>query len=165
MIPSTRITINAYLAEGASFKDTQQIQEKIEQAAYALKSDETMLAINGDHRFIKAVRSSAINHHVRVDVRLTPAEHRTLNVIQVKDRWRELIGPLPGVKELSLRFTINHNRKDLRFRISLPGNDNEQLAAVVSDIRETLSRYTSIHQIEDNLEGCLLYTSPSPRDA
>jgi multidrug efflux pump subunit AcrB len=71
----------------------------------------------------------------------------------VKDRWRKLIGPLSGVKELNLRFTINRNRKDLRFRISLPGNDNEQLLSVVNDIRSSLGRYESVYEIEDNLDG------------
>ena len=74
-----------------------------------------MLELNGDATFIKAIRSSAMNNVARVDVRLIPSDERKINIIQVKDRWRELIGPLAGVKELSLRFTINRNQKDLRF--------------------------------------------------
>jgi multidrug efflux pump subunit AcrB len=153
IVPSTSISINAFLAEGASFNDTKKIQEQIEAAAYLLRSDKDMLDINGDGLFIKAIRSSAINNVVRVDVRLTPSDERKINIIQVKDRWRELIGPLAGVKELSLRFTINQSQKDLRFRISMPGNDVEQLNNIVRDVREVLSRYESIYQIEDNLEG------------
>ncbi len=64
-----------------------------------------------------------------------------------------MIGPLAGVKELSLRFTINRNQKDLRFRISMPGNDVEQLNNIVRDVREVLALYESVYQIEDNLEG------------
>ncbi|MFT6387515.1 MAG: multidrug efflux pump subunit AcrB [Cellvibrionaceae bacterium] len=153
IIPSTRVSINAVLPEGASFKDTQQVQAKIEQAAYQLRSDEIMLEINGDGEFIKAIRSSAKNNSVRVDVRLTQENERRVNVIEVKDRWRKLIGPLPGVKELTLRFTINQNRKDLRFRISLPGNDQEKLIDVVSKLRSILLQYQSVQAIEDNLEG------------
>jgi multidrug efflux pump subunit AcrB len=153
IVPSTRVTINAFLAEGAGFNDTKKVQQKIEAAAYLLRSDEKMLAINGDGSFIKAIRSSAINNVARVDVRLIPDDEREINIIQVKDRWRELIGPLAGVKELSLRFTINHNQKDLRFRISMPGNDIEQLNNIVRDMREVLARYESVYQIEDNLEG------------
>ncbi len=153
IIPSTRVTINAYLPEGANFEDTKKIQEKMEQAAYQLSSDQKMLDINGDGSFVKAIRSFAKDNRARVDVRLTQSHERKINIIQVKDRWRELIGPLPGVKEFSLRFTINRNRKDLRFRISLPGNDGEQLSSIVNDVRSTLGRYESIYDIEDNLEG------------
>lgn len=153
VIPSTRVSINAVLPEGASFKDTQEIQAKIEQAAYQLRNDDLILDINGDGDFIKAIRSSANNNTVRVDVRLTEEGERKINVIQIKDRWRELIGPLPGVKELTLRFTINRNRKDLRFKISLPSNDQEKLVGVVSELRSVLSQYQSVQEIEDNLEG------------
>ncbi len=153
VVPSTRITINAFLAEGAGFNDTKKIQQQIEDAAYLLSSDKQMLDINGDGGFVKAIRSSAIENVARVDVRLTPSEDRKINVIQVKDRWRELIGTLSGVKELSLRFTISNNQKDLRFRISIPGNDVEQLNNIVRDVREALGRYEDIYQIEDNLEG------------
>lgn len=153
VVPSTRVTINAFLAEGAGFNDTKRVQQQIEAAAYLLRSDEQMLEINGDGAFIKAIRSSAINNVARVDVRLIPSDERKINIIQVKDRWRELIGPLAGVKELSLRFTINRNQKDLRFRISMPGNDVEQLNNIVRDVREVLALYESVYQIEDNLEG------------
>lgn len=153
VIPSTRVTINAYLAEGASFADTKKVQEKIEQAAYQLRTDEKMLVINGSDNFIHAIRSSARNNHARVDIRLTAAESRSVNVLQVKDRWRELVGPLPGVKEFSLRFTINNNKKALRFRISLPGNDNQRLANAVTDVEQALSQYQSVYQIENNLDG------------
>ncbi|MGH1440073.1 MAG: efflux RND transporter permease subunit [Cellvibrionaceae bacterium] len=153
IIPSTRVSINAVLPEGVSFADTKAVQAKIEAAAYLLHEDKTMLDINGSGDFIKAIRSSANNNKVRVDVRLTQANERTINVIQVKDRWRELIGPLPGVKELTLRFTINRNKKDLRFKISLPGNDQEKLEAVVGDLRSSLAEYESVQDIEDNLEG------------
>ncbi|MGH1487128.1 MAG: efflux RND transporter permease subunit [Cellvibrionaceae bacterium] len=153
IIPSTRVTINAYLAEGASFEDTKKVQQKIEEAAYQLEKESKMLDINGGESFIKAIRSSAKDNHARVDVRLIPANERTINVIQVKNHWRKLIGPLPDVKELSLRFTINRNRKDIRFRISLPGNDNKQLSSVVGDVRNALSQYESVHEIEDNLDG------------
>jgi multidrug efflux pump subunit AcrB len=112
-----------------------------------------MLEINGNGDFIKAIRSSAINNVARVDVRLTPSDERKIDIIQVKDRWRELIGPLAGVKELSLRFTINRSQKDLRFRISMPGNDVEQLNQIVRDVRDVLALYESVYQIEDNLEG------------
>lgn len=153
IIPSSRVSINAVLAEGVSFSDTQRVQAIIEKAAYELYDDEEIIAINGDGNFIKAIRSSANNNSVRVDVRLIPANERKINVIQVKDRWRELIGPLPDVKELTLRFTINRNRKDLRFRISLPGNNQEQLTSVVRELRSVLAQYESIEDIEDNLEG------------
>lgn len=153
VIPSTRVTISAALSEGVSFENTKRVQEQIEAAAYQLKNDKQMLDVNGSDDFIKAIRSSAKNNNVRVDVLLNDAGERELTVIQVKDRWRDLIGPLPDVKELTLRFTINMSSKDMRFRISLPGNNPELLATVVNDVRKVLSSYETVFDIEDNLEG------------
>jgi multidrug efflux pump subunit AcrB len=153
IIPSTRVTINAYLVEGASFEDTKKIQEQIEKAAYQLQRDEKMLAINGDNNFVKAIRATANNNHARVDVRLVAVDDRKINIFQVKDRWRELIGPLSGVKEFSMRFTIDRDRKDIRFNLTLPGNDQVQLASAVADIKRVLSGYDAIYDLEDTLEG------------
>ncbi|MFT7222840.1 MAG: multidrug efflux pump subunit AcrB [Cellvibrionaceae bacterium] len=153
VIVSSSVTITANLPEGVAFSESKRIQDQIEQAAYQLESDEKLVGINGSGNFIRAIRSEAEDNVVTVRVRLTPDETRKVNIIQIKDRWQQLIGPLSGVKTLSLRFTINPDRKDLRFRVSLPGNNNEQLAAAVGDIREDLGRYEAVYQIEDNLEG------------
>ncbi len=153
IIPSTRVSINAQLPEGVSFAETKRVQAKIEAAAYQLFTDKKMIDINGGTGFIKVIRSSSRDNSARVDIRLIPATERKITVIQVKDRWRELIGPLPSVKELSLRFTINRNKKDVRFRISLPGNDAQQLANVVSSVEKVLEQYPAVYNIEDNLEG------------
>ncbi|MBX2809573.1 MAG: efflux RND transporter permease subunit [Cellvibrionaceae bacterium] len=153
IVPSSRISITAVLPEGVGFEQTLRVQQQIEAAAYALRGDAHLLNINGDGNFISAVQSSADNNRARVRVRLTDSHKRTVNIIQVKNRWRELIGPIAGVKEFSLRFTINHNRKDLRFRIRLPGNDQQQLARAVNSVRDSLSRYQAVVDIEDTLEG------------
>jgi multidrug efflux pump subunit AcrB len=153
VITSSAITITAVLAEGVAFEETKRIQDQIEQAAYRLKTDEKMQAANGDSHFIQAIKSEADNNRVVVRLRLIDSSERKVDIIQVKNRWQQLIGPLSGVKELSLRFTINSDQKDLRFLISLPGNDSQQLAAVVNDVRNSLGRYESVYQIEDTLEG------------
>lgn len=153
IVTSSSVTITASLPEGVAFSESKRIQDQIEQAAYQLQSDETLVDINGGGNFIRDIYSLAENNVVTVKVSLTRSESREVDVIQVKDRWQQLIGPLSGVKSLSLRFTINPNRKALNFRVSLPGNDNQQLTAAVSDIRDALGRYQAVYQIEDNLEG------------
>ena len=154
VITSSTATITAVLPEGAAFSDVKRIQDQIEAAAYQLKGDEQLLALNDHKDFVRAIRSFANDNRVVVRVRLTSSGgDRKVDIIQAKDRWQQIIGPLTGVKELSLRFTINRNRKDLRFRISMPGNDAGQITAAVTEIRNALARYESIYQIEDTLEG------------
>jgi multidrug efflux pump subunit AcrB len=150
---SNSIRISATLAEGAAFDDVKKVQQQIEQAAYQLKNDKKLVGINGDQVFIRAIRSIASGNTVRVRVALMPAEDRTVNIIQVKDRWRKSIGDLEGVKELSLRYTINSNRKALRFRVNVAGNNQQILSDSVAALKSILATYESVYDIEDTLEG------------
>jgi len=150
---SNSIRISATLAEGAAFDDVKKVQQQIEQAAYQLKNDKKLVDINGDQVFIRAIRSIASGNTVRVRVALMPAEDRTVNIIQVKDRWRKSIGDLEGVKELSLRYTINSNRKALRFRVNVAGNNQQILSDSVAALKTALATYESVYDIEDTLEG------------
>jgi multidrug efflux pump subunit AcrB len=150
---SNSIRISATLAEGAAFDDVKKVQQQIEQAAYQLKSDAKLVGINGDQDFIRAIRSIASGSTVRVRVALTPAEDREVNIIQIKDRWRENIGDIEGVKELSLRYTINSNSKALRFRVNVAGNNQQVLSDSVAALKNSLASYESVYDIEDTLEG------------
>lgn len=150
---SNSIRISATLAEGAAFDDVKKVQQQIEQAAYQLKKDEKLVGINGDQDFIRAIRSIASGSTVRVRVALTPAEDREVNIIQIKDRWRENIGDIEGVKELSLRYTINSSSKALRFRVNVAGNNQQVLFDSVAALKTALASYENIYDIEDTLEG------------
>jgi multidrug efflux pump subunit AcrB len=150
---SNSIRISATLAEGASFADVKKVQQQIEYAAQRLTTDAKLVDINGDEAFVRAIRSIASGNTVRVRVALMPAENRTVSIIQVKDRWRESIGDLEGVKELSLRYTINSNSKALRFRVNVAGNNQQILSASIAALKATLATYESVYDIEDTLEG------------
>ena len=150
---SNSIRISATLAEGAAFDDVKKVQQQIEQAAYQLKIDEKLVGINGDQDFIRAIRSIASGSTVRVRVALTPAEDREVNIIQIKDRWRENIGDIEGVKELSLRYTINSSSKALRFRVNVAGNNQQVLFDSVAALKTELASYENVYDIEDTLEG------------
>ena len=150
---SNSIRISATLAEGAAFDDVKKVQQQIEQAAYQLKIDEKLVGINGNQDFIRAIRSIASGSTVRVRVALTPAEDREVNIIQIKDRWRENIGDIEGVKELSLRYTINSSSKALRFRVNVAGNNQQVLFDSVAALKTELASYENVYDIEDTLEG------------
>ena len=150
---SNNIRISAVLTEGAPFSESKRIQQQIETAAHQLKNDEALNRINGDGDFIRAIRSEAIDNTVKAWVALTPAEDRVVDIVQVKNKFRQLIGELDGVKEFDLRFTINSNNKAIRFRINVAGNDEKILAAAVSAVKNKLYTYASVYDIEDTLEG------------
>lgn len=150
---SNTISITAVLAEGSSFLESQRIQQKIGDAARQLREDEQLKEINGEGQFIRAVRTRAVDNEVRVWVALMPTEEREVNIVQVKDRLRELIGDLEGVREFNLNFTINSNSKAIRFRLNIAGNNHEVLAQAVDSLKNKLQTYTNVYDVEDTLEG------------
>jgi len=150
---SNSIRISATLPEGVAFSDVKRVQQQIEQAAYALEEDSQLIDINGDQPFVRAIRSVASSNRVRVRVALLPAEDRTVNILQVKDRWRETIGELEGVKELDLRYTINSSNKALRFRVNVTGNNQQVLTDSVNALKQTLAGYENVYDVEDTLAG------------
>lgn len=150
---SDSIRISAVLAEGAAFDDVKRTQQKIEQAAYQLKTDDILTRVNEGKPFIRAIRSIAQDNSVYILIALMPSEERTVNIVQVKNKWRENIGELEGVKNIDLRYTINSNSKALRFRINVAGNNQAVLADSVAALKSTLATYESVYDISDTLEG------------
>jgi multidrug efflux pump subunit AcrB len=150
---SNNIRISAVLSEGSAFSESQRIRQQLENAAYQLASDKKLVDINGEGKFIRAIRAEAVDNNVRLWIALMPSEERVVDIVQVKNRLRALIGDLEGVKEFNLRFTINANNKALRFRVNVSGNDNAQLSASVEALKNKLQSYASVYDVEDTLEG------------
>jgi len=152
-VPSNNIRITAELAEGTSFAETKRIQQQIERAAYQLKIDPHMIDLNGDGDFIRAIKSTAEDNVVKVVMALVESSERSVNILQTKERWQQLIGPLSGVKDFNLSFTINAMTEAIRFRVSTAGNDLGALSGAVTALRQTLESYDGVFQVEDTLEG------------
>ena len=152
-VPSNSIRISAILAEGAPFAEVRRIQRQIETAAYQLKTDEKIRTINGDGRFIRAIQSTARDNTVSIRVALLPAEERKINIVQTKERWQALIGPLTGVKDFDLSFTINQMSESIRFAVSVAGNDLQRLSAAVDAVKTRMLQYDNVFQVEDTFEG------------
>ncbi|HIO91980.1 MAG TPA: efflux RND transporter permease subunit [Leucothrix mucor] len=93
------------------------------------------------------------SHLARVQFETIPPEYRTLTVTssQLIREWRKLIGPIPGIKDLSFRAEIGHAGQPLA--IQLKGDDFKELEAVSALIKEKLASFDGIFDITDSLEG------------
>jgi len=77
---------------------------------------------------------------------------RQLSSPYLADRWRELIGPIPGVKQLTFSANAAGQGGD-PINIQLSGRDFEQLQAASRDIREHLAGYEGLYDIRDNFSS------------
>jgi len=72
-----------------------------------------------------------------------------LSAPELANRWRELIGPIPGVKEMS--FNANAaGGAGAPIDIQLAGRDFGQLQAAAERVKEKLATYEGLFDIKDN---------------
>ena len=67
----------------------------------------------------------------------------------IADRWRELVGTVPGVRELTIDATEGHEEKDIHIRLASHNLDDVEAAA--SDLKEALRGYNGAYEISDTL--------------
>ncbi len=93
------------------------------------------------------------SHLARVQFETIPPENRTSTVTssQLIKEWRKLIGPIPGIKNLSFLAEIGHAGQPLA--IQLKGDNFKELEAVAVFVKEKLASYDGVFDITDSLEG------------
>lgn len=75
-----------------------------------------------------------------------------LSSLYLADRWRELIGPIAGVKQLSFIANAAGQGGD-PINIQLSGRDFGQLQAASQAIRQKLATYEGLYDIRDNFSS------------
>ena len=93
------------------------------------------------------------SHLGRVMFEIVPPEQRTLQVssAELVNEWRETIGEIAGAKNVSYRAEIGGGGSPVDVEIS--GNDFDQMTQVSAAIKQQLTQYPGISDIEDTFEG------------
>ncbi|VAV85015.1 Acriflavin resistance protein [hydrothermal vent metagenome] len=99
-----------------------------------------------------SVWGSAGSNTGRVTFEIVEPEKRSVDVtsFELVKEWRESIGALPGVKELSFRSELGRGGDPVD--IQLKGVDFETLSVVVAKIKTWLTQYPGVFDITDSFE-------------
>ena len=147
---------------------TERAVRQIEEAAYALRDElaaelpasepplfRHVLSVVGSQRGGSPFggRVAAGQSHLgMVDAELSPSEDRSLHAGEVADRWRDRVGTIPGVEELT--FSGMHHHFGDPIAIELRGNDMDALIGAADEVAEALAGYPGVFEIRDsNREG------------
>ena len=162
------VVATVVLPQGASIEETADKTEFIEDAAQRLKrefADENgespvlhILASIGTQPFnvAKSQQARQVDDSFdgsnlgEVNIQLQPAELRTVSANEVQARWRELVGTLPDVEELSFTSDLFGTGKDINIEIS--GRDFTDLRAAAEDLKSQLRTY-AVSEISDSFRG------------
>lgn len=90
-------------------------------------------------------------HAGQVFLELLPAEERSLKVTEVVNRWRELVGEIPGADRLTFS-TLTGGPGGNPLEIQLIGNDLYELKAAAAELKTEISKYKGTFDITDNFK-------------
>ncbi|MEB8432258.1 efflux RND transporter permease subunit [Cocleimonas sp. KMM 6892] len=97
--------------------------------------------------------SSGVANIATITFETIPPEERKLDIstIALVQEWRDLIGPIPGVKELSFRAEIGRGGEPID--VQLIGTDFNELNDVALLVKAKLGEYDGLFDIKNSYEG------------
>lgn len=144
---------------GTPFDITQRHIATIEKAGLALKEKysetgegDVITDLFSSVGTLSSSRMGLSSNTGRVLMEMTAPEDREnpITSMQVAREWRQLIGHIPGVKSLTIGAYIHG--AGAAVDVVLYGDDFDVLNAISSEIKEHLSTYDGLFDIEDNYE-------------
>ncbi|MDQ8191194.1 efflux RND transporter permease subunit [Roseibacillus persicicus] len=149
------------LAQGVPFSETERIVERLEAAAHKLGERfqsydgspvvRHVLASSGTQPFITGFQPGGppkATHIGEVTVELVPSVERSAGSEELVNAWREIVGDIPGVVELSFKAetAAGGNAIDLR----LTGTNLRELDEATLFAKERLADYVGVIDIADS---------------
>lgn len=94
--------------------------------------------------------SSRGSHLALVRIELVGVDHRSVNSETILSKWRELVGPVPGVESLEIKgFQGGPPGKPIAFELS--GLEISKLEEAGEQLKKWIKTYPGTFEIEDNL--------------
>ncbi len=88
------------------------------------------------------------SHLAEIMLYLTKSEERSISTSQIKERWKEKVGDIPGADILTFKTNLVHMGANIEYRLS--HKDYRVLEKVSTQIKQALSEYPGTRNIEDN---------------
>ena len=97
--------------------------------------------------------SSGVSNIAKVTFETIPPEQRKIKISSrtLVAEWQKLIGPIPGVKELSFRAELGRGGEPID--VQLKGNDFTKLNEVALLVKDKLGEYDGLFDIKNSYEG------------
>ncbi|MCB0279792.1 MAG: efflux RND transporter permease subunit, partial [Calditrichaeota bacterium] len=157
------------LPKGASIEQTRKVVEILENAAFQVEKEfnatqeegspslfKHMYSVIGEQPMLKRgpggnAGINPIQSNIsEINIELIPSELRDVTTTAMVNRWRELVGEIPGVESLSFQSSIISSGADIAFELS--ALDFKTLNTAVEELKFKLSEYNGVREIRDDFE-------------
>ncbi len=154
------------MPHGTSAEPTRRVLERIEAAALKLREE-----VDGDPTQPRAVKhvvvsmgghpigdtknhqpggkSTGASHLAEAAIEFDNLHARGLSSQKLADRWRDLVGTVPGVRRLTFDATEGNDNKDIHIRLT---SDNlSDVEAATAELKKALAGFAGVYEISDTL--------------
>jgi len=137
------------LPEGGPFSETQRVLQQVESAAQQVKVALNSAALdNNAMPPIGLIHSRAREHELEVTIEVLGTD---VDISEVTEHWRGLIGDLGPVESFNLDYTFNERGKPITLALESPSL--EDLRAVSAELHAMLETYPGVYNIRDTLQS------------
>jgi len=154
IIPGDYIIADVTLTDGIAFSRAEKVMRQVERAAQSLSD----VKFNGEksedeegENPIRNIQTYVKANKVQVMVDLLPSDERSADIMDISRHWRALMGDLPDIKDIELRYQIRTRNKPLSF--VLASNDRKVLEQAAADLEQALLKYAGVYDISDTLSS------------
>ena len=156
--------------EGTPVSLTKSGLEQVEKSAYKLKDSLEVLYPN-NKVFINMVSTAGDqpiktqsargpgnldasffgSHLAECVIELAPGEERSISTVDISRIWRELTGPIPGVKQVTFDSDLFTTGAPIEIQLSSVNRDD--LKAVTTILKDKLQTYAGVFDIKDSFSA------------
>ena len=156
------------MPQGTPAEQTQQVAEKIEKAVEQVRREvdakrpgkpsiikhiATTIGAqpaSQDGGPVRGIGTGSAAHLAEVNVELLSGEQREVKSTDMKNRWREIVGEIPGIS--SLKFFSEIFSAGDKINVELSHENWDTLLKAVDNLKEILRQYTGVGDITDSFE-------------
>ena len=156
--------------EGTPVSITKNGLDQIEQSAFKLK--DTLEVLYPDEKIFINMVSTAGDQPIKTQsargpgnldatffgshlaecvIELAPGEERPISTVQISKIWRELTGPIPGVKQVSFESDLFSTGAPIEIKLS--SISREDLKTVTAILKDRLQTYAGVFDIKDSFSA------------
>ena len=91
------------------------------------------------------------SHLAECVIELAPGEERPISTVEISKKWRDLTGPIPGVKQVEFESDLFSTGPPIEIKLSSVSRDD--LKKVTSILKDKLQTYAGVFDIKDSFSG------------
>ena len=158
-VESDIIVASLTMNEGTPFKITKKyaklLEKKAEKLKKRIKAIKNITLIAGAQPFTKVMKHGGVQigspsfggNLAEVVIDLESSEKRKISAKEIANRWRKLVGEIPGAK--SLIFSSALFSAGNAIEINLVSDNNEELKKACNELKNQLRGYPGVYDIRD----------------